>query len=190
MRIGIDIDDTLTNTSDVMFKYAKKYNKDYDNVILDDIPNLVRGIKTKKQTDEFFRKYCFEMILSVDVKENAKNIIDKLLKEGHEIFFITARSNEYFGDSYVVTKEYLRKNGIKYTKLLTGHVYKLKICKEEKIDIFFDDAYDTINELHNDGVDAVLFTSNLNRERKIALRRVDNWNELYYYVYNKCNVNV
>ena len=28
MRIGIDLDDTITKTDEILFKYAKKYNEE------------------------------------------------------------------------------------------------------------------------------------------------------------------
>lgn len=185
MRIGIDIDDTLTETSKIMTKLATEKNHLYGNELLYDLANMLRGTITNPNTKRFFIDNVEEACGKAEIKKDAKEVIDMLLEDGHEIYFITARSELYFKDPYEFTKKYLEKNKINYTKLIVGHENKLNICKESGIDVFFDDAYDTTKDLYNEGIDAVLFTSVNNYYLCTSLNRVKNWKELYEYVCNK-----
>lgn len=184
MRIGIDIDDTLTNTSAEIERHAIKYNSLYSNKLIDNIPNMLRGILEDEEVLDYFFKHIEEIHKGVQVKENAKEIIDKLHQEGHKIIFITARTKSFFKDPYAMTEEYLKRNNIYYDELIVGQSQKIKICKDKKIDIFFDDAVDTIEKLLTEKMDAVLFINKYNRDRK-DLKSVSNWIEVYDYINNK-----
>ena len=48
----------------------------------------------------------------------------------------------------------------------------------------FDDAVDTCESLNENNIKAVVFTSNINKERETNCDRVSSWNELYTYVNN------
>jgi uncharacterized protein len=185
MRIGIDIDDTLTETSEIMEKVAIEHNHEYENKLTDELPAMLRGILDDNIVKEFFKKHCEEICKQVRIKDGAKDVIDMLLQDGHEVIFITARSKTYFPDPYKLTEEFLKNNNINYTKLITGHEQKVDICRKEHIDVFFDDSYDTVKNLYNDGIDAVLFTSIDNYYLYTSLNRVKNWDELYNYICNK-----
>lgn len=185
MRIGIDIDDTLTETSEVMERVALKHDEEYNNKLASNIPNLLRGVLEEEEVIDFFKNHSKEVCGQAKVKDDTKKIIDILLEEGHEIIFITARSDDYFDNSYEFTEKYLKDNNVNYTELITGHEYKLDICKEKDIDVFFDDAYDTVKTLYDEGIDAVLFTSRNNVYLCTSLNRVNDWKELYQYICNK-----
>lgn len=144
MRIGIDIDDTLTNTSELLLAYAQKYN--YEDLKRDaSLPkekvfSIINGTSlengmmwTKQESDSFKDKYHESVLQNASIKPFAKEIIDKLIQEGNEIFFITARNNEgdRISDSYLISKKLLENNHINYHKLITGCTDKLIICKKK-----------------------------------------------------------
>lgn len=184
LRIGIDIDDTLTNTSELLTEYAHKYDSDYtsDNYIINNVPKIVRGIFDEPLLVKFFTDHAQELGRNVTVKEGAKEVIDKLINDGHEIIFITARSDTYFTNAEEFNKEYLTKNNINYHKLICAKSYKTQICKEEKIDIMFDDAVDTCESMQKENIKGVVFTSQINKDRQTSCDRVSSWKELYDYI--------
>lgn len=186
LRIGIDIDDTLTNTSELLTEMAYKYDKDYsnNNHVINNIPALVRGLFDDEILNQFYIDHVIELGNNVKVKEDAKEVIDKLISEGHEIIFITARSEKFYPDTENFNKEYLKINNIKYNKLICGQTYKIETCKKENIDIMFDDAVDTCESLNKNNIKAVVFTSSINKQRETKCDRVSSWNELYTYVNN------
>ena len=42
-----------------------------------------------------------------------------------------------------------------------------------------DDAVDTVESLNKENIKAILFTSELNKDKKTDSKRVDNWLDLY-----------
>lgn len=54
------------------------------------------------------------------------------------------------------------------------------MCKEEKIDLFIDDSYDTCRELEKIGIKTYLMTTKMNEQIDVCnLLRVYNWEEIY-----------
>jgi len=186
MRIGIDIDDTLTKTTEIILKYAEMFNSEYDYKLVDNMKASLKGKIIEKKYIDFYRKYIVQMSMEVELKEHSKEIIDKLLSEGHEIFFITAREDNFYKDAYKVTYDYLKKNNVNYTKLITGNVNKGITCKLEKIDVFFDDLYKNVIDVDNVNIKVVLYNSVNNMDINSSVDRINSWIELYEYV-NKLN---
>ena len=184
MRIGIDIDDTLIDSCDVVEEYAYKHSKEYGDgsVILNNIDKILRGNFTEKEMTDFFNDYACEMGSKQKVKKNAKEIIDRLKDEENSIYIITARSDRFYKDVNKYVKEFLDENNIKYDKIITSCFYKVDVCKNEKIDIMFDDAIDTCESLCNNGIDAVVFNSKLNISKDTKCKRVNSWDEVYNYI--------
>lgn len=184
MKIGIDIDDTLIDSCDIVREYAYKYDYKYsdDKVLINNIDKIIRGNFTEKEIIEFFSDYACEMGQKQPIKKGAKEIIDKLKEEGNQIYFITARSDKYYKDVNKYVKDFLDKNKIKYDKILTACSYKVDICKKENIDIMFDDAIDTCESLLENNIDAVVFNSKINITRNTKCKRVNNWDEVYNYI--------
>ena len=147
MKIGIDIDNTLTEIKKELnkaaFEYAislgKKINN-YDNPI-EDIKNDGDTYRKKFQFTyeelKYFLKDIQENITnSANPRENAKEAIDKLKEKGHEIYIITARDSEFHDDPYKLSKDWLDKNKIYYDKLIVNAREKSSVCKNEKICVF------------------------------------------------------
>lgn len=53
-----------------------------------------------------------------------------------------------------------------------------------KDDVMFDDAIDTCESLLENGIDAVIFNSNINITKNTKCKRANNWNEVYDYIKN------
>ena len=109
MRIGIDIDDTITNSWDYLRPiYEKEFDIEIDETSLPYYNAIKR--KTNLTFDEFAKrlnKYD-HLKMDIPVKEDASIILNKLKEEGHTIIFITARGKTY-QNPYKLTKEYLEK---------------------------------------------------------------------------------
>lgn len=180
-RIAIDIDDTLTNSSQLVKEYALLYDSKYSNekILINRLDTILRGFFDHEAIENFFLDYGMEIANKVEIKPNAKEIIDLLRSEGHEIYIITARSDKYYKNSYEFCKNYLNKNSIYFDKLITSKLYKIEACKEENIDIMIDDGVDTCDNLNKEGIKAFLFTSELNKDKETISQRVSSWNDVY-----------
>ena len=190
MKIGIDIDDTISNTYDVVFNYAQKYtleelkrdlnisnNKSYYD------HNYTESIHgwNKIETVVFWEKYYKEMLQNVRPKTFAKEYIDKLA-ENNDIYLITARFNLPGIDAKKITEEWLEKYEIPYVKLITNANNKDKIAKEYEIKLFIDDSFNNCKAVSNEGIKTFLMDSKANSSIDLSnenFERVYSWPHLY-----------
>ena len=138
MRIGIDVDDTITNSwEELRPHYSRLFKVDED--ILKQSKPYYSSVKDKLGSlDEYFEKIVpiyDEVIPQVELKDNVKEVIDKLSQDGHDIIFITARGRGHT-DPYKQTKDYLDRHKIKYDKIIVNAANKANVCQSEKIDLF------------------------------------------------------
>lgn len=183
MRIGIDIDNTITNTLPILKKYCKRYNEE---VLMKNTPINEYGFAsfnlydwTKEENMDFCLKYLEEVVLQAKVKENAQEVIKKLKEEGNIIYIITARKKPEFSEPYKVTEKFLKENGIVYDELLVGKTEKKQICIDNDIDIMIDDEPQNINAI-SEIIPVIVFDELYNKNclgKNIS--KVNNWNEIY-----------
>lgn len=165
MRIGIDIDDTITNSHDYVIYLKKKYLPQYDPYQM--LPNDV--------FDEFIHKYDSEIHQNAPLKEGVVEAITYLKKQGHTIYIMSARGN-YSDSSYADSYEYLKKNNIPFDKLICNIGTKVEAVKREKIDLFIDDNINICNELRNNGINVIKMRRHDDIENDHLT--CDNWEEI------------
>lgn len=189
MRLGIDIDDTITDTYEVLFNYAQRYNVEE----LHKSANINKEACTThhytshmhnwndEERETFWKKYYLEILSKVRLKTFAKEYLLKLA-ENNEIYLITARFDNENEDARKVTEEWLKQNGIKYNKLILDAEEKGKVAKENKIDVFIDDSFDNCKNVSREGIRTYIMDSRTNRaldESKENFMRVYSWAHLY-----------
>ena len=182
MKIGIDIDDTITDTWECLIPYYSK--------LFDKTPEELRkskpyhkSVEDKITLDEYFDimlPIYDKVIPNVNLKENVKETIDKLYELGHKVYFITARGRGHT-DPYKDSKEYLDKHKIKYEEIYVNAGDKAKVCKELGINLFIDDSYHHCKEVSKLGID-VLMTGRYYNEEYTEFPRFNNWPDVYEYV--------
>lgn len=191
MKLGFDIDDTLTDTYELAFNFAEEFTI---NELKKEITYVDREkIKTKytknfhnwsEEEDKiFWDKYYEDIVNNVKIKPFAKEVIDKLIAEGNEIYFITARhiSNKF--DIQEATKKWLERNGIKYDKIYLNILDKGEIAKENKIDLFIDDDIKNCLEVAGTGIKTCIMDSVVNSTFKDeCIERVYSWPHLYQII--------
>ena len=190
MRIGIDIDDTIVVTVNSMIKYADKY----DTTVLgrEGHNNNLGLIKNRYYLKElygwtveekfgFFNMYYKNVLEECVPMQNASEVIKKLKELGHEIYFITARLRDISGcNTEEITKETLKKADIPYDKLIINAQDKIAVSKENNIDFFIEDSYDTCQEFSKINIPSILMTTKMNSNiQEENIKRVSNWNEIY-----------
>lgn len=182
MRIGIDIDDTICDT----WEYVKPLFK--QNFNLDDLEleknNYSRVLNcTLEEYYDFYKKNIDPIMLDIPIKKDAAKYINKLKKDGHEIYFITARGDFDMLNPYEKTKIYLEKNNIKYDKLLTNSLEKDKAVLKNKIDIFIDDSIKHCMSISKLGIPVLMFETSYNKQTEF--RKVKSWKEIYDIINRK-----
>ena len=193
MKIGIDIDDTTLITVKSMIKYADLYDtkilgRKGTNGNLGLIQNryylkVLYGWDDKTKFD-FFDTYYKNVLEECVPMPNAPETITKLKEEGNEISFITARLTQIKNcDTENITIKTLKDNNIPYDKLIINASDKLKFCKENGIEIFIEDSYDTCKQLEENGIKTYLMTTKMNQNIDTGeIERVKDWNEIYQKV--------
>ena len=75
--------------------------------------------------------------------------MDELLKKWDEILehVKKERTKELIEVCNKLHKEFLEKNDIEFDMLIVGQHFKVEACKNNKIDVMFDDAIDTCESL-------------------------------------------
>ncbi|MEG0826603.1 MAG: hypothetical protein RR404_03955 [Bacilli bacterium] len=180
MRIGIDIDNTITNTLETLYPYFEKYKKE-NNI---DSKTIFNGIcyrevlgLTEEQYSDFATKYFEKISYELKPKDFVVEILKKISKN-NEIIFVTARSENYYHEPYNITYNWLTYNNIPFKKLIVGALEKGEIALEENINIFIDDNIENCKAVSEQGIDVLLFETKFNRNCK-KFRRVKNWNQIY-----------
>ena len=193
MNIGIDIDDTIANTYDVLFNYAQNYTI---NDIGKEIKDVNRNIIThmyctnfhnwnKKEDKEFLDKYYEKTVLKVQPKMYAVENIKRLKESGDKIYLITARFLSDKFDVEKLTKDWLEKYGIPYDKLILNSQNKVIAAKENDIDIFVDDSIKNCTEMANVGIKTYMMDTIINKDFESEdIERVYSWPHLYQKIEN------
>lgn len=188
MKIGIDIDDTITDTMEYMTGIISEYFKiDYQYLIDNNIYyiNLPDDIKDREKEFCFF---AFDRgLMNIPVKDNAREVINKLKSDGNEIIIITARDYDTFRNPLWSTQRQLEHLGINYDKLICTRD-KRKACLDENIDVFIDDSMSNLANVLDVVKKVYLFTSPYNKNYEVSYERVCDWEELYKLI-NDCNGN-
>lgn len=191
MRIGIDIDDTMTNIKDKLtsaaIQYAKSLNKDVKNIDYNIVDIYNNGNIYQKLFNfnyeelKYFLGTIQEEITNNAVpRKNCVKVINDLHKDGHEIYIVTARDNEFHKDPYLYSKEWLEKNKIYYDKLIVNARDKKIACLENNITLLIDDSISNCLNVANVGIDAIIIGNKNNSK----IKSVDNWQEIYDYIKN------
>lgn len=191
MRIGIDIDDTLTNVKAELIKagenYARSLGKDIkvDKNFEDKNNN---GNKWQEMFQfnyeelKYFLKDIQESITNkAKPRENVVEVINKLKNDGNEIIIITARDSEFHDDPYKYSKDWLDKNNIYYDKLVVNARNKEDSCIEEKIDLFIDDSESNCLKVNKAGIKTIRVCNEIENNNS-NLICFNNWNDIYSYI--------
>ena len=183
MRIGIDIDNCISNFDDVLLEEYIKHDKELRNTgIINDKPyHITVGMFdwSKEENDDFYYNNIQRIAMSLKPLNNAKKIIDKLKADGNEIHIITSRDNGEYVNPEEMTRKWLEKYEIYYDKLiLTGRHEKGPVCKENNIDIMIEDSIKNCEDIENNGVKCYIMNTRYNQE-ETRFERVKTWNEIY-----------
>jgi uncharacterized HAD superfamily protein len=183
MKIGFDLDDTLTDNEG----YAKEFCENY--LKANNIPYKVQKTDTmmltemfdwtKEQFDEFWTKEGVNYLNGAPARRGAKEVLEHLQKDGHEVYVITQR---YWGDAYGVAKAWLDKNNVPFNKLVVNAKDKLAACKEHNVDVYLDDRIKYIDNLNQNGVTGIVMNTYFNKSETTEAKRVDSLKEFYRFI--------
>ena len=155
MNIGIDLDGVLTNFNEFCLNYGTKYATEIgsEKIINPKGYESIEIFSWSEQTDlAFWEKYNLQYAVEEKPRLFAKEVIDKLKSEGHNIYIITARASEFQDvkrqeKMQELVRNWFKNNELYYDELIFSTVNKLENCKEKNIDIMVEDSPHNIKQL-------------------------------------------
>lgn len=196
MKIGIDIDNVISNFNEKLFLEYIKHDKDLRNtgIINENAEYIRKGMFDWNDEEEnsFYKDNIERIAKELDVIDGARQYINKLKQDGNEIYIITGRDNGEYSEPYKMTELWLKNNDVYYDKLLFTNAYKHdkhKVCIENNIDIMIDDSKTMCENCKKNGVNVLLMDTPYNKDSN--LERVYSWKDIYNYITylrNKINI--
>lgn len=178
MRIGIDIDDTICRTSEIVHDRLEKYSEIIGISPLDIMTD--DELKTN-----FFDIYGEDIYRNVEIKRNVEEVIKRLKSRGNEIYLITSRSLHNpttKDDIFKITEEWLKKHNIEADAIITSAFGETRadVCKKYDIDLMIEDNPYNYKKIVSLGKKCILFDD---RER-YALKDdyVTSWLDIEKYI--------
>ncbi len=170
MVLGIDIDDTITKTTE----NSNRFLEEFDNTVAD-----YHRLSPKKY-EEFLYIYIEKIMATNPLKENVKECLDKLHNMGHKIVLITARNNVFSPNVKDITLKYLKDNGLYYDKIIFDDDnvdFKGSVASREHVDLFIDDKENILDEIATYGIKVLRFTN-----EKSKYPNFSDWNKVVEYI--------
>lgn len=184
MRIGIDVDGVLIDFEQrlrckaELFDYIERNNIESKN-------NQSYWIQekyewSKEEWKVFSEKYLVSLTKESAFLPGVEDVLELLKKDNNELIIISARGTE-FDEMISVVEDMFVKNELKFDKCFWKIEDKLKICKEEHIDIMIDDNPNTCEKLSKNKIKTFYFRNTYGKELKEDeyLKNVYNWGHIY-----------
>lgn len=166
MTIGIDIDDTITETTLKANEYLKEFDEDFKE-----------DYHKHPKYEEFMALYRKKIMQNVSLAKHVKEAFDFFDSNGYKIIIITYRPETYAPDVNNITIEFFKKHGLKYEKLINTYDKGIA-AKENKVDIFIDDKIVHLDDVNQYGIECIRF-SNKNDSK---YKTFSNWYDIIEYV--------
>lgn len=186
MKVGIDIDNCISNFDDTLLKEYLKHDKELRNTgIINENPEYLRkGMFdwTEEEEKSFYNANIENFARKLKPIEDSSYYIKKLKEDEHEIYIITGRNNGEYTNPNELTKEWLNKYDIVYDKLIFTNAYdkhaKTEVCLENNIDLMIEDSTRISLDLINNGIKVYTMNTRYNQKEQ-TLDRVSKWKEIY-----------
>ena len=166
MRIGIDIDNVISNFDEVLKNAFLEHDKLLRNTgIVDDNFYITSGMFdwSKEEINNFYYSNVERIAKSLSLIDDSKEYIDKLKSDGHFIYIITGRDNGEYSNPFEMTKEWLNKNNIYYDELIFTNSKDKELL--DKISLFENINIDSIPKIELPNVKVRVLTPLVNGKR-------------------------
>ncbi len=188
LKIGIDLDGVIFDSERIFRVYAELYDilELHQNSIIDnrEVKFQDRYNWSKEQIDDFMEKYQTNIIKDAPFMPGAKEVINMLKNEGHELVVITARGNKK-KEHITITEDILKENDMYiFDKYIWGAEKKQQVCVNEKIDLMIEDSDKNCKAISDEEIKTIYFKDapNFEMEENEYLKTLYNWGEVYRYI--------
>ncbi|WP_342507845.1 HAD family acid phosphatase [Sporosarcina sp. FSL K6-2383] len=181
MKFGFDIDDTLINLREHAFHlYNKKLNQDVHVDLFHALDKVeiheIFGMTNEEGSNMWNRSLEEIYYTSCPPYPDAVETLQQLEKDGHEVYYITARPKEH-GER---TMEWMIEQGFPVQKERFFYGMndedKVHIIKEFELDYYFDDKPAVLETLRDCQLNVFAKAQSYNKH--LAIPQITNWSEL------------
>ena len=188
MKIGIDLDGVIFDSERIFRVYAELYDilELHQNGIIDnrEVRFQERYNWSQEIINNFMRKYHTKIIEEAAFMPGAKEVINMLKNEGHELIVITARGSN--NKQHInITEDILKRNNMYiFDKYCWGVEKKREVCVAEKIDLMIEDSDNNCKAISDAKIKTIYFKDapNYDIEENEYLKTLYNWGEIYRYI--------
>ncbi|KLU59901.1 5' nucleotidase, deoxy (pyrimidine), cytosolic type C protein (NT5C) [Peptococcaceae bacterium CEB3] len=175
MRIGVDIDGVVSDSYPAWLQELNRHYGKNITVLEDYEMHLVFDVPWDDMND-FFVENVDRLLSMPRPVPGAKEGIERLRREGHEVIFVTARRPE----EEKVTLKWLEKYEIPHeTVLFSGFKSKVDLVKQWKLEAFVEDHLANALGISAFGVPVFLLATTYNRGKLPAgVTRCATWAEI------------
>lgn len=185
MNIGVDIDNTITNTRELIIDYVQIFAKEnnLETKVSQGQYSLEKSLHWETATtNQFFNKYLADIYRDVSPKPNALEVLHEL-QSNHSLFLITSR-NQRDPIIEATTQQWLSTHQVPYDVLVMNntenmhHFSKLQACQEHRINVMIEDHHDLSLELSR-FIPVIMFDYPYNAHLNVNnIIRVKDWLEV------------
>lgn len=166
MIIGIDMDDTIVETT----LTANEYLKDFDADFKEDYHKHPRY-------EEFMALYRKKIMQNAPLTKHVKEAFDFFNKNGYKVIIITYRPDTYVPDVNDVTIDFFKKHNLKYEKLINTYDKGIA-AKENNVDIFIDDKTIHLDDVSEYGIECLRYS----RVYDSKYKTFSDWRDIIAYL--------
>ena len=167
MTIGIDVDDTITKTTETLNSLPWMTKDFFDKAIND--PSSIPDFNQKLNI-------IFSNLKTFD---NAIEVINSWKNSGKKVVVITARGSLGLDALVSITRDYFKANKIDVDDIIFYQEKKGEACKNNGVDIFIDDNEKVLDEVKSKGIKTIRFCS----KKVLSNHKVlHSWLELKEYI--------
>ena len=172
MRVGLDIDGVISDSYSAWLQELNRHYGKNITVLQDYEMHLVFDVPWDEMND-FFIQNTEQLLSMPQPMQGAKEGIEALLREGHEVIYITARTPE----EKDVTLRWFQKYQIPYEHVLfTGFKSKVNLIEQWGMQVFVEDYHVNAKAIANSGVPVLLLNASYNQmELQEGITRCYSW---------------
>lgn len=180
MKIAIDIDGTLIDCDNFLYRISNKYlssptaksNKKLRYSIIenenDDKDGLISNI-----IDKFTN---MGKVSSYIGKEDSVSLVNAWHESGIIIYLLSSRPN--FASLNRALREFFSKSNLQYSCMVVHCNNKAEFCRQFDIDLLIDNSPAICLSAENEGISTICFSKNLNKKKFQNLCFANDWCEI------------
>ncbi len=180
MNLGFDIDGVIANFTQPLLDVIKEnYGLSLKKADIYTFNlNIVLGVTKNEGTNLVHQTLKKDLPLIPGAKET----LEKLSREGHNIYLLTGRY-EFLRD---ITQSWLKEKAVPYTQLHMLNIGEKYRADIQQMDLIVEDSLEDALEWSQKVKNVLLYDQPWNRTLNVKnlTRRVYNWNDIYRVIQN------